>query len=43
MAHVGIYFPRDTLKRVDKLRGKYYTRNKFLQKIVEEYLAKGED
>jgi hypothetical protein len=30
--------PKETLERVDKAKGKYYTRSKYLQKIIEEHL-----
>ena len=38
MVHVGIYFPKDTIKRVDERRGRYYSRNKYFLKVIEEYL-----
>jgi hypothetical protein len=38
MVHVGIYFPKDTLKRIDERRGRYYSRNKYFLKIAEEHL-----
>ena len=40
--YTGILFPRETLNRLDKHKG-YYSRNKFLLKIAEEYLAKLEN
>jgi metal-responsive CopG/Arc/MetJ family transcriptional regulator len=38
MVHVGIYFPKETLKKVDERKGKYYSRNKYFLKIVEKHL-----
>jgi metal-responsive CopG/Arc/MetJ family transcriptional regulator len=37
LTRFGVYFPRDTVQRLDELKG-YHSRNKFMQKIVEEYL-----
>lgn len=37
--HVGLYFPRETLKRIDERRGRYYSRNMYFLKIAEEHLA----
>ena len=39
--HTGILFPRETLNKLDKHRG-YYSRNRYLLKIVDEFLAKQE-
>ena len=39
--YTGILFPRETLKKLDKHRG-YYSRNRYMLKIVEEFLAKQE-
>jgi hypothetical protein len=41
-AHVGIYFPKDTLKAIDERRGRYNSRNRFLLRIVDDFLAKGD-
>jgi metal-responsive CopG/Arc/MetJ family transcriptional regulator len=42
MSHIGIYFPKDILKRIDERRGRYYSRNRYFLKIAEEHLAKFE-
>lgn len=34
----GIRFPKETLKKLDRHKG-YYSRNRFLLKITEEYLT----
>jgi metal-responsive CopG/Arc/MetJ family transcriptional regulator len=38
MVHVGLYLPKTLVTRLDEAKG-YYTRNKFVQKITEEYFA----
>ena len=35
---LGVRIPKETLNKLDKLKG-YHSRNRFLVKIVEEYLA----
>jgi metal-responsive CopG/Arc/MetJ family transcriptional regulator len=42
MQHVGIYLPKTLVSRIDQAKG-YYTKTKFLQKIIEEYLANQEN
>jgi len=42
LVHLGIVFPKETIKRLDERKGKYYSRNKYLLKIVEEYLNENE-
>jgi hypothetical protein len=39
--HTGIVFPRETLKKLDKYRG-YYSRNRYMLKIVDDFLARQE-
>ena len=36
MQHVGLYLPRKLVAEIDGTKG-YYTRNKYVQKIIEEY------
>jgi hypothetical protein len=43
LLHSGITFPRQTLKKLDQLRGPYLSRNKFMLKIIEEYLKEQEE
>jgi hypothetical protein len=38
----GLIFPRATLERVDKRKGRYMSRNKYILKIVEEHLNEEE-
>jgi hypothetical protein len=38
LVHTGIYFPRETLKKLDERRGRYISRNKYMMKIIEEHL-----
>jgi len=39
--NLGIRFPTATLNKLDKYKG-YYSRNRYLLKIVDEYLASQE-
>lgn len=36
--NIGVRFPKETLNKLDKYKG-YHSRNRFLVKIVDEYLA----
>ena len=40
MVHLGLYFPKDILKKIDERRGRYYSRNRYFLKLIEEYLNK---
>lgn len=33
----GFYAPRETIKEMDRRKGKYLSRNKYLLKIIEEH------
>jgi hypothetical protein len=35
---LGLVWPGETVKRIDTRRGKYYSRNRFILKCVEEHL-----
>lgn len=39
--NLGIRFPRATLNKLEKYKG-YHSRNRYLLKIVDEYLASQE-
>ena len=39
--NLGVRFPRETLNKLDQYKG-YHSRNRFLVKIVDEYLASQE-
>jgi hypothetical protein len=39
---LGIVFPKETVKKIDERKGRYYSRNKYLLKIVEEHLNDNE-
>jgi metal-responsive CopG/Arc/MetJ family transcriptional regulator len=41
-AHFGLYVPREFLKRLDAEKGPYYSRNKYVLKILEQYLNENE-
>ena len=38
VVHVGVVFPKETVKKIDERKGRYYSRTKYLLKIVEEHL-----
>jgi metal-responsive CopG/Arc/MetJ family transcriptional regulator len=40
--NLGVRFPRETLNKLDQYKG-YHSRNRFLVKIVDEYLASQEE
>ena len=39
MAHVGLYLPKTLVAEIDKAKGCYLTRNKFMQKVIDGFLA----
>ena len=41
-AHFGLMFPRKFLQRLDEAKGPYYSRTKFIMKILEEHLNENE-
>ena len=43
LAHFGLTFPLEFVKRLDKAKGPYYSRNKFILKILEEHLNEKQD
>jgi hypothetical protein len=40
--HFGLYVPRDFLRRLDEEKGPYYSRNKYILKILTEHLNENE-
>jgi hypothetical protein len=40
--HFGLYASRDFLKRLDTAKGPYYSRNRYIVKILEEHLNENE-
>jgi hypothetical protein len=42
LARFGVTFPREFVKRLDTAKGPYYSRNKFILKILEEHLNENE-
>jgi metal-responsive CopG/Arc/MetJ family transcriptional regulator len=42
LVRTGIAFPSGTLKKIDEQRGRYYSRNRYMLKIIEEYLSETE-
>jgi gamma-glutamylcyclotransferase (GGCT)/AIG2-like uncharacterized protein YtfP len=36
--HLGLHVPGEVIKRIDELKGKYYSRNKYVLKIIDEFL-----
>jgi metal-responsive CopG/Arc/MetJ family transcriptional regulator len=40
--HFGLYAPKEFLRRLDTAKGPYYSRNKYIIKIVEEHLNETE-
>jgi metal-responsive CopG/Arc/MetJ family transcriptional regulator len=36
--NLGVWAPSDFIKEIDAVKGKYYSRNKFVLKILEENL-----
>jgi hypothetical protein len=36
MIRTGLYLPKDALKRIDERKGRYYSRNKYVLKVLEE-------
>jgi hypothetical protein len=42
-AHFGLMFPRKFLQRLDEAKGPYYSRNKYILKILEEHLNENEN
>jgi hypothetical protein len=38
----GVRFPKTTIEGIDRVRG-YYSRNKLLRKLAEEYIAAQEN
>ena len=41
MVNLGLLFPKETVRKLDQSKG-YYSRNKYVLKIVEEYLNETE-
>jgi metal-responsive CopG/Arc/MetJ family transcriptional regulator len=39
-ANIGVYCPKDFIQEIDSVKGEYYTRNKFILKILKENLHK---
>src|SRR3712207_4446475 len=39
----GVRFPKETIDKLDRLKGTYNSRNQLLRKIVDEFLASIED
>ena len=38
--HMALWFPKETIDRIDKHKGSYYSRNKYVLKVIEEHLKK---
>jgi hypothetical protein len=36
--HLGLHVPAEVIKKIDECKGKYYSRNKYVLKIIEEFL-----
>ena len=43
LVHLGLLFPKETVNKIDERKGQYYSRNKYLLKIVEEHLNENEN
>jgi hypothetical protein len=41
--NLGLVWPGEFVKRIDERKGKYYSRNKFILKCVEEHLDEIEE
>ena len=37
---MALWFPKETIDRIDKHKGSYYSRNKYVLKVIEEHLKK---
>src|SRR3712207_1968368 len=37
MIRARVYLPKETLRQIDERRGRYYSRNKYLLKVLEEH------
>jgi metal-responsive CopG/Arc/MetJ family transcriptional regulator len=42
LVHTGIVFPSEIIKKLDERKGRYISRNKYMLKIIEEYLNENE-
>lgn len=42
LAHFGLTFPKELVRRIDVAKGKYLSRNKYILKILEEHLNENE-
>lgn len=42
LAHFGLTFPKELVRRIDVAKGKYLSRNKYILKIIEEHLNENE-
>jgi hypothetical protein len=38
IANIGLHVPVEVIKRIDERKGKYYSRNRYVLKILEEFL-----
>jgi metal-responsive CopG/Arc/MetJ family transcriptional regulator len=42
IARFGVIFPKETLEKVEKHKGRYMSRNRYIVRAVEHYLTEQE-